>query len=332
MNPTLAITTGDPAGIGPEIAVKCLSNLDIVSTCRAVVIADAGQIRRTAAALELSLPQSLEIWDGRSRLEGCGPYILDLDNVAANLTMGEPTPESGQAAMDGIRRATALALDKRVDGIVTGPINKRALHLAGFEGTGHTEILAKLTDATQVGMMFITPTFKVILLSGHLSLRKSLESIKRESLAQVVRFASREYERLFGNRPKIGVAGLNPHAGEDSLFGDEEKNEIEPAVSICHEEGFDVHGPYAADSIFVRASRGEFDLVVALYHDQGMAPVKTVSFGQSVGLTVGLPFLRTTVDHGTAYDIVGQGIADPSSLQSAIALAVQLTAAQKMAA
>lgn len=332
MNPILAITVGDPAGIGPEIVVKSLSNLDIISTCRAVVVADAGQIRRTASALDLTLPQSLEIWDGRSRLEGCGPYILDLENVAPNLAMGEATPESGRAAMEGIRKATALALENRVDGLVTGPINKRALHLAGYHGTGHTEILAKLTNAPQVGMMFVTPSYKVILLSGHVSMRESLESIKHEPLARLIRFASREHERIFGSRPKIGVAGLNPHAGENSLFGDEEKKEIEPAVAICREEGVDVHGPYPADSIFARASRGELDLVVALYHDQGMVAVKTASFGQSVGLTVGLPFLRTTVDHGTAYEIAGQGTADPASLKEAVALAVRLSAVREAAA
>lgn len=324
MNPTLALTTGDPAGIGPEIAVKCLSDLDVLSTCRLVVVGDAGQIQRTAAALQSPLPQSVQVWDGKGALNGAGPFLLDTANAGTDLPPGKPTPESGRAAMTAIRKAVALAWEKRVAALVTGPISKKALHLAGFDATGHTEILARLTDCPQVGMMFVTPSFKVVTLSTHLALREALARVTRDTLASFIRFVSAEHRRIFGSEPKIGVAGLNPHAGEDSLFGTEEEKEIVPAILACRDEGIEVWGPYPPDSIYSRAIRGEMDLVLALYHDQATIPVKIASFGKSAGLTLGLPFLRTSVDHGTAYDIVGRGVADPSSLREAIALAVRL--------
>jgi len=175
VNPTLAITTGDPAGIGPEIAVKCLSDLDVLSTCRLVVVGNAGQIRRTGAALHSPLPQSVQVWDGKGALNGAGPFLLDTANVGTEVPPGKPTAESGRAAMAAIRKAVALAWEKRVAALVTGPISKKALHLAGFEATGHTEILARLTDSPQVGMMFVTPSFKVAILSTHLPLREALD-------------------------------------------------------------------------------------------------------------------------------------------------------------
>jgi 4-phospho-D-threonate 3-dehydrogenase / 4-phospho-D-erythronate 3-dehydrogenase len=325
VNPTLALTTGDPAGIGPEIAVKCLSDLDVLSTCRLVVVGDAGQIRRTAAALQAPLPQSVQVWDGKGALNGAGPFLLDTANVGTDLPPGQPTADSGRAAMSAIRKAVGLAWEKKVAALVTGPISKKALHLAGFEATGHTEILARLTDSPQVGMMFVTPAFKVVVMTTHLSLREALARVTRDALSAVIRFVSTEHRRIFGSEPKIGVAGLNPHAGEDSLFGEEEEKEILPAILACRDEGIEVWGPYPPDSIYLRAMRGEMDLVLALYHDQATIPVKIASFGKSAGLTLGLPFLRTSVDHGTAYDIVGRGVADPSSLREAIALAVRLS-------
>lgn len=325
MNPSIALTTGDPAGIGPELAVKCLSDLDILSTCRLAVVGDAAQLRRTAAALGVSLPSTTQAWDGKASLDGPGPFVLDLANVGPDLPLGRPSVESGRASMAGIRKAVALAWEKRVSALVTGPISKKAINLAGFEATGHTEILAKLTDSRQVGMMFVTPSFKVVVLSHHLPLKEAIGRISKGPLSDLIRFASKEHRRIFGGEPKIGVAGLNPHAGEDSLFGEEEEKEIAPAIEACRDEGIEVWGPYPADSIYVRAVRGEIDLVVALYHDQATIPVKMSAFGKSAGLTLGLPFLRTSVDHGTAYDIAGKGIADPSSLREAIALAVRLS-------
>lgn len=323
MNPILALTTGDPAGIGPEIAAKCLSDLDILSTCRLVVVGDAGQLRRTASASRISLPLSIQPWDGRGPLEGSGPFLMDLGG--AGVTAGQPSAESGRVAMVGIKKAVALAWEKKVDALVTAPISKKALHLAGFEPTGHTEILARLTDSGQVGMMFVTPAFKVVVLSHHLPIREALDRVHREPIAGLIRFVWKEHKRLFGSEPKIGVAGLNPHAGEESLFGDEEEKEIAPAIEECREAGIEVWGPYPADSIYLRASRGEIDVVVALYHDQATIPVKLSAFGHSAGLTLGLPFLRTSVDHGTAYDIAGRGVADPSSLREAISLAARLS-------
>jgi 4-phospho-D-threonate 3-dehydrogenase / 4-phospho-D-erythronate 3-dehydrogenase len=325
VNPVIALTCGDPAGIGPEIAVKCLSDLDILSSCRLVVIGDAAQLRKTAAAMELQLPQSLQAWDGKSPLEGAGPFLLDLGPAGEGVEIGRPSAESGKAAMAAIRKAAALAWDKKIQAVVTAPISKKAVEMAGFEGTGHTEILAKLTDSRQVGMMFVTPAFKVVLLSTHLSLRQAIACITKERLTGLIRFVHAEHRRIFGGEARIGVAGLNPHAGEDSLFGEDEEKEIVPAIEACREEGIDVWGPYPPDSIYLRAMRDEIDLVVALYHDQATIPVKISAFGKSAGLTLGLPFLRTSVDHGTAFDIAGKGVADPSSLREAISLAVRLT-------
>jgi 4-phospho-D-threonate 3-dehydrogenase / 4-phospho-D-erythronate 3-dehydrogenase len=325
---TLALTAGDPGGIGPEIAVKCLSDLDILSSCRLIVIGDADQLQKTAASLRVPLPQSFQIWDGRSTLEGAGPYLLDLGPPAEPVAPGVPSAASGQAAMAAIKKAVSLAWERKVAGIITGPISKKALHMAGLGGTGHTEILARLTDSPQVGMMFVTPSFNVVVLSHHVSLRSALDLVSKDRLAGLIRFAGAEYRRIFKDEPRIGVAGLNPHAGEDSLFGEEEEKEIAPAIEQCREEGLDVWGPYPPDTLYLRAARKEFNLVVALYHDQATIPVKVSAFGKSVGLTLGLPFLRTTVDHGTAYDIAGRGTADPSSLKAAVSLAVRLTATQ----
>jgi 4-hydroxythreonine-4-phosphate dehydrogenase len=227
--------------------------------------------------------------------------------------------------MAAVKKAVSLAWERKVQGIVTGPISKKALHLAGVGATGHTEILARLTDSPQVGMMFVTPAFKVVVLSHHVSLRSALDLVTRDRLSGLIRFAATEYRRIFKEEPRIGVAGLNPHAGEDSLFGSEEEKEITPAIEKCREEGLDTWGPYPGDTVYLRASRKEFNLVVALYHDQATIAVKVSAFGKSAGLTLGLPFLRTTVDHGTAYDIAGSGNADPSSLKAAIDLAVRLT-------
>jgi 4-phospho-D-threonate 3-dehydrogenase / 4-phospho-D-erythronate 3-dehydrogenase len=324
-NPTLALTIGDPAGIGPEIAAKCLADLDVVSSCRLVVVGDAEQLRDTAATLHISLPQSLQAWDGRAALEGAGPFLMDLGQPPEAIPMGFPSAASGNAAMASIKKAVSLAWERKVSGIVTGPISKKALHEAGIGSTGHTEILARLTDSPQVGMMFVTPAFRVVVLSHHVSLRSALELVTRDRLAGLIRFAGTEYRRLFRDEPRIGVAGLNPHAGEDSLFGEEEEKEIVPAIEKCREDGLDVWGPYPADTLYLRAARKEFNLVVALYHDQATIPVKVAAFGKAAGLTLGLPFIRTTVDHGTAYDIAGRGTADPSSLNAAVALAVRLT-------
>jgi 4-hydroxythreonine-4-phosphate dehydrogenase len=324
--PVVALTAGDPSGIGPEIAVKCLGDLEILSSCRLVVVGDAGLLRRTAESFELPLPQSLSLWDGKGELEGAGPFFLDIGPADGEFKIGEPSAGSGRAAMAAIRKAVALAYDRRVAAMVTGPISKKALSMAGFEATGHTEILARLTDSRQVGMMFVTPSFKVVTMSTHLPLRQALTQITRPALVSFIRFVSQEHERIFGEEPKIGVAGLNPHAGEDALFGDEEEKDIVPAIEACRDEGIEVWGPYPPDTIYLRAMRGEIDLVLALYHDQATIPVKISSFGRSAGLTLGLPFLRTTVDHGTAHDIAGRGVADPSSLREAIALAVRLSA------
>lgn len=322
---TLALTAGDPGGIGPEIAVKCLSDLDILSSCRLIVIGDADQLQKTATSLRSPLPQSFQIWDGRSTLEGAGPFLLDTGPPSEPVSPGVPSAASGQAAMAAIKKAVSLAWEKKVAGIITGPISKKALHLAGLGGTGHTEILARLTDSPQVGMMFVTPSFNVVVLSHHVSLRSAIDLVSKDRLAGLIRFAGTEYRRIFKDEPRIGVAGLNPHAGEDSLFGEEEEKEIAPAIEKCREEGLDVWGPYPPDTLYLRASRKEFNLVVALYHDQATIPVKVSAFGRSAGLTIGLPFLRTTVDHGTAYDIAGRGTADPSSLKAAVSLAVRLT-------
>jgi 4-hydroxythreonine-4-phosphate dehydrogenase len=285
MKPTVAITVGDPAGIGPEVAAKAAVDARVRAACDPVIYAPP---------------------DGQA------------------FVAGALSADAGRAAYETIVRAVADAQARTVDAIVTAPVNKEAFRLAGLPWSGHTDLLAHLTGARNVAMMFHSEALRVVLATIHIALADVPRALTREALATTIDLTARELPRFGVERPRIAVAGLNPHAGEHGLFGTEEQTAIAPAIAACRGRGIDVSGPYPGDTVFVRAHRGDFDVVVACYHDQGLIPVKLVAFGQAVNVTLGLPIVRTSVDHGTAFDIAGKGVADPESMIAAVLLAAKL--------
>lgn len=297
---------GDAAGIGPEIVVKALA--DIGTALRCVVIGDAFVLRRTADALGIE-------WDCE---------VHDLANLPPDFEIGVDAAVTGKGSAEYIDAAIDLWKEKKIDAICTAPISKKAIKLGGYDFPGHTEFLAERTGTEKFSMSFFADKLCVVLLSTHLPLSHAVSNVKKDKLIDRIVFADRELTKLLGKKVKIAVAGLNPHASEDGMFGSEEHDEIEPAISHCRELDIDVHGPFASDTIFLRGFKGEFDAVIALYHDQATIAVKSLSFGSGVNVTLGLPLIRTSVDHGTAYDIAGKGIADASSMAEAIKLAGRL--------
>ncbi|HVQ75366.1 MAG TPA: 4-hydroxythreonine-4-phosphate dehydrogenase PdxA [Candidatus Binatia bacterium] len=341
--PRLGITMGDPAGVGPEIIVKALARADVAASCRPMVIGDRSVM---AAAMELvRSPLALRAL-GRVE-EGTGTpgtiECLDLGNAdAATLPRGAVSAEAGRAAYAYIETAVRLCRAGALDGIVTAPINKEALAAAGQPHTGHTEILAQLSDTRDFAMLLMGRELRVIHVTTHVALRRVPDLVTRDRVLRVLRLAQRAMAGLGELHPRIAVCGLNPHAGEEGLFGDEEQRSIIPAVEDARREGLDVHGPLPADTVFSRARGGEFHIVVAMYHDQGHIPVKTLGFiydeasgvwtGLSgVNVTVGLPFLRVSVDHGTAFDRAWKGVANPESMVEAIDVAVRMLTASRAA-
>ena len=283
--PRVAITAGDPAGIGPEIAAKAAVDPRVLAVCEPLVYATAGQTTFQAGRL---------------------------------------SAQAGRAAYEAIIRAVDDAKRGDVQAIATAPINKEAFRLAGLPWAGHTDLLAHLTGAADVAMMFYSDALRVVLATIHLPLADVPRMLTQDLVRRTIALTARELPKFDKVAPRIAVCGLNPHAGEHGLFGREEETAIRPAIEACRAHGVDVSGPFPADTIFVRARRGEFDVVIACYHDQGLIPVKLVAFGQAVNVTLGLPIIRTSVDHGTAFDIAGRDIADPESLVSAVVLAARL--------
>lgn len=326
--PIIGITMGDAAGIGPEIIDKTLSLKDIYQICRPIVIGDAkvlNEIQRVAKT-------NLKIRSVNDVSEAVFTYgvvdVLDLRNIKLDqLKMGQPQAMAGKASFEYIKKATELALKKKIDAITTAPISKEALNLAGYRYPGHTEILAELTNTKEYAMMFIAGSFRVILVTTHVPLKNVASLIRKNKVFTAIRLAYQTLQKLGIKNPKIAVAGLNPHAGEGGLFGLEEIKEIKPAVKSAKECGIDVTGPLPADTVFYRSRKGEFDIVVAMYHDQGTIPIKLLGFEIGVNITVGLPIIRTSVDHGTAYRRAGLrlGTGNPASLIEAIKLAVKLS-------
>jgi 4-hydroxythreonine-4-phosphate dehydrogenase len=286
--PCIGVTVGDPAGIGPEIARKAAADPSLSSVCKIVLYGPSGE--RDAAQFEL----------------------------------GRVTAKAGRAAYDAIVEATRDAQAGRIDAIATAPINKEAFAAAGLPWRGHTDLLAQLTGAPRVAMMFYAESLRVVLATVHIALAEVPRALTRDVLEGTIDLAARELPRFGFASPRLALAGLNPHAGEHGVIGREDDDVLAPAVAASRARGIDVAGPFPADTVFVRAIRGEFDAVVACYHDQGLIPIKLVAFGHAVNVTLGLPIVRTSVDHGTAFDIAGKGIADPSSLIEAIKLAVRL--------
>jgi 4-hydroxythreonine-4-phosphate dehydrogenase len=285
MKPRVAITVGDPAGIGPEVAARAAAD-----------------------------PRVLEV---------CAPVLYGPPAGVA-FAPGELTAVAGRAAYDVIVRAVADAQHGVIQAIATAPVNKEAFRLAGLEWSGHTDLLAHLTGSRHVAMMFYSEALRVVLATVHIPLAQVPRALTQASLEATIALTADELPRFGIAAPRIAVAGLNPHAGEHGLFGDEEQTAIRPAIDACRARGIDVSGPYPGDTVFVRARRGEFDVVIACYHDQGLIPVKLVAFGQAVNVTLGLPIIRTSVDHGTAFDIAGKGVADPESMITAVLLAARL--------
>ena len=311
---------GDPAGIGPEICVKALSDPSILETCAPILIGDRELLELTVEQLVSSV--RFQTPDARAR---SSITVVAPNDVDGPFRVGVDAAESGRAAARYIEVAVELWQNGEIDAIATAPISKKALSLAGYQFPGHTEFLAHLTNTKKVVMSFFAGSLRVALLSTHISLRDAIEKITPENLVELIVFSSHELQRLLRRRPKIAVAGLNPHASEGGLFGSEEASAIIPAIRECSSvHGIDVTGPYSPDTIFLRAFRGEFDGVIALYHDQATVPVKSLSFGSAVNVTLGLPLIRTSVDHGTAFDIAGKGSADASSMVAAIKLATEL--------
>src|SRR5688572_245964 len=319
--PIIGITMGDAAGIGPEIIVKSLQDGALLKQIRPVVIGDATVIRRTIAMLgenteAVNFDRNIE----RER----GIEMVDLGNLPMAFALGEVSPEIGKAAGEYIEKAVGLWKAKEIDAICTAPINKRSLGLGGYDFPGHTEFIAALTDTNEFAMSFFAEKLRVVLISTHLPLSEAIERVKAEPLGKLIDFTDRSLSVLLKRKIKIAVAGLNPHASENGMFGSEERDQIEPAIAKCAAAGIDVSGPYSPDTIFLRGYKGEFDAIVACYHDQATIAVKSLSFGSAVNVTLGLPLIRTSVDHGTAYDIAGKGMADESSMKAAIRLAGDL--------
>jgi 4-hydroxythreonine-4-phosphate dehydrogenase len=328
--PLIVITMGDPAGIGPEIISKVVDSGELFSFCRPVVIGDAAVMKRLIEEMRLSVSvRSLSLLTDADPAPG-KLDVLDLQNVnLAAHAWGKPNLSSGAAVVDYIKRAVILTLDRQADALVTAPISKEMMNAAGHQYAGHTELLADLTHTRDYGMMFVGGGLRVILVTIHLALKDVPQHITTPAVLKTLRLAHKAM-RYFGfDAPRIGVAALNPHAGEGRLFGSEEWDVILPAVIKAREEGIHASDPIPADTLFYKARNNYYDIIVAMYHDQGLAPLKMLAFGNAVNVTVGLPIIRTSVDHGTAYDIAGKGCADPVSLLEAVKLAAKMASYQR---
>lgn len=325
--PLIAITMGDAAGVGPEIIMRSLATRDLYERCRPLVIGDVNRLREAGKILGSSLKvhaiDSVESANYEYGVVEC----IDLGLIPPKYPFGELSALCGHAAYCYIERAVQLAVKQEIDAICTAPLNKEALHAGGHIFPGHTEMLAKLTNTPEVSMMLVAPNLRVIHVTTHIGL---LDAIRKIEPGLVERTIARGYDTLVRSgiaNPRIGVCGVNPHAGENGLFGcGEEEEKIIPAVQSQRALGRSVEGPLPADTLFFRAARGDFDLVVAMYHDQGHGPVKVMGLEAGVNITVGLPVIRTSVDHGTAFDIAGKGIAEEGSMLEALRQAIGLAA------
>jgi 4-hydroxythreonine-4-phosphate dehydrogenase len=330
--PVVGITMGDPAGVGPEVVMKALARPDAYAVCRPLVIGDAAQLARANRVLGLSLGIHPIRTPREAAFQPGSVDCIEAATVPGDLPYGRVSNVAGEAAFRYIERAVTLALEGSIDAICTAPINKEALNGAGHRFPGHTEILAHLTGTKEVSLTLLSPKLRVIHVTAHIGL---LDAIGRIDAALVGRTIARGRELLVRAGmadPRIGVCGINPHAGEGGLFGrGEEAAKIVPAVAEAQARGWKVDGPLPADSLFYLAARGDYDLVVAMYHDQGHGPVKALGLEHGVNVTAGLPIVRTSVDHGTAFDIAGTGRADASSLAAAVRMARRLSPAQGQA-
>ncbi|MBO8203405.1 4-hydroxythreonine-4-phosphate dehydrogenase PdxA [Streptomyces smyrnaeus] len=326
--PLIGLTMGDGAGVGPEVIVSAALDPGTLDRCRPVVIGDAARLREAAGILGVDCevvavrtPADAELVPGRIN-------VVDLALLPAGLPWGRLSAEAGHAAYAYVERAAALAVAGEIDGICTAPLNKEALHAAGHLYPGHTELLAELTGVEEVSMMLSTEKVKVIHVTTHIGLLDAVRRIEPGLVERTVRRGHQALVRAGRADPVIGVCGINPHAGENGLFGyGEEEEKIVPALEKVRRAGIDARGPLPADTAFFLASRGDYDLIVAMYHDQGHGPVKVLGIEAGVNLTVGLPVIRTSVDHGTAFDIAGTGKAEPGSMIEALRQAAEMSTA-----
>jgi len=335
--PILGITIGDPGGIGPEISAKALNDPDIYTICRPLLIGDAAIMANAVSFcnLDLNINSCRDVTDGRFTHGSLD--VLDLGNMPlAELQHKTVTAAQGKASFEYVDKAISLALDKKIDGTVTGPINKAAINAGGFHYAGHTEIYGDKTGTTDFAMMLVDEDFRVSHVSTHVSLRQACDRVKTKRVLKVIKLTDFTLKKINIKAPRIAVAGLNPHCGEGGLFGDEDEKEILPAIEAAQASGILAEGPMPADTVFSKMKGGMYDVVVVMYHDQGHIPTKLVGFqfdnatntwGQMAGInvTIGLPIVRTSVDHGTAFGKAGEGRANPQSMIEAIKLGAQLT-------
>lgn len=308
MQPTIGITAGDPAGIGFEVVLKSIS--PILNSARWILFADRVLFERNAARFNSDVNLQLH----------------DLGDDGSAIQWGQPSAKTGQRAMAYLEAASAAALAGQIDAIVTAPVSKEAI---GGNFHGQTDFLAQRAGSKQYAMAFFAPTFKVVLATIHISLGEALGQISTEHYVGLIRFVDKELHKLkFADR-RIAVAAINPHAGEGGMFGREDVDILAPAVKQCAQEGIEVSGPHSADSLYFRAHSGEFDVVIAPYHDQGLIPIKLIAHGAATNVTLGLPYVRTSPDHGTAFSIAGEGKADPSGMKAALQCALDLVARRK---
>ena len=347
MKPVIAITTGDPFGVGPEVCLKAVRHPDVLSCSRPLLIGDRSHLLKTAGLLAGETGSDPSAWPevgragisewGSKQGDGIevspwaeGPAFHDMADLAGATPPAVPSAQGGRSSIMYIKQAVALARANAAAAIVTAPISKTAMGLAGRNYPGQTELLADLcgVEPLDVAMMFVTEDLKVALVSTHVGIRDAITGLSSRRVEERLHLVRSEHIRWFGSDPRIALCALNPHAGEAGRFGREEIEILTPAVESAQRKGVRVTGPWSADTLFRRAAKGEFDMVLALYHDQATIAVKSRSFGRAVNMTLGLPMLRTSVDHGTAYDIAGRGVADPSSMVEAIRLATRLVTRQ----
>ncbi|MBR0038164.1 MAG: 4-hydroxythreonine-4-phosphate dehydrogenase PdxA [Bacteroidales bacterium] len=336
MKPILAITMGDPAGIGPEICARALARKEVYDLCRPVIVGDAKMLQKAVGLLQLNLQVHAiqNVSDARFEYGTADVYDLDLIDLDS-FRWGEVQKQCGDAAFQYVRKAIELAMNNEVDGTCTAPLNKEAIHLAGHNYDGHTEIYATFTGTKKYAMLLADGLLRVIHVSTHVSLREACDRCKKARIIEVTELIADACRQFGIENPKIGIAGLNPHCSEHGLFGWEEEKEIIPAVKELQARGFNVEGPIPPDSIFAKAKCGKYDGVVAQYHDQGHIPLKMMGFNwdpetgkmlpqKGVNITLGLPIIRVSVDHGTAFDVAGKGVAAEDALVSSIEYATKM--------
>ncbi len=330
--PVVAVTMGDPAGVGPEICVLAMSHSTVYDRVRSVIVGDVRRLEMArsilikAGRLQEHVPVFVAIKKMDEAKFAPGTVdVLDLQNVPEGLEWGHTSSEAGRASFEYVERSVQLAVDRQVEAICTAPINKEAWKLANITYPGHTEALAFLSGSTHYAMMLVNGALRVVHVTTHVSMRDAVFQVTTKQVYDTIQLTASTLRQLGMGDPRIAVAGLNPHAGEGGLFGEEDRREIAPAVEQARQAGINATGPWPPDSVFFRAANGEFDCVVAQYHDQGHIPIKMLGFDTGINVTIGLPILRTSVDHGTAFDIAGKGVVREHSMIECIKVAADLS-------